>query len=227
MLRIDILTIFPEMLEPFAKEGLLFKAQKKKLLKINIHNLRKWAAGKHKAIDDKPFGGGLGMVFKIEPIFKAIMALKKFKAGQKLKNPKSKTILFTPRGKKFDQKMANRFAKLDQLILICGRYEGVDERVAKYLADEEVSIGDYVLMGGEAAAMAVVETVSRLLPGVIGKPGFLKERSLKNNFIEYPEYSRPEIFEPEKGKKWRVPKVLLSGDHKKINQWKQKRRKII
>jgi tRNA (guanine37-N1)-methyltransferase len=224
MLKFDILTIFPELFEPFSKESLLKRAQQKKLLKIQAHDLRKWATDKHRSVDDKPFGGGLGMVAKVEPIFRAISTLAKFK------NQKSKVILFTPRGKKFTQKMAYEFSRLDQLIMICGRYEGVDERVAKHIADVELSIGDYVLMGGELPTMTVIETVSRLIPGVVGKPAFLKERlgkGRKKGFLEYPQYTRPEIFKPKKKVTWRVPKVLLSGNHKKIEKWKKEQGKII
>ena len=154
------------------------------------------------------------MVIKVEPVYKAVKALKK---------KKTKIVLFTPRGKKFNQKMAYRLSKLTHLILICGRYEGVDERVAKYLADEEISIGDYDLMGGELPAMVVIETISRLIPGVLGKPLLLKERiTKKKGFIEYPQYTRPEEF-----KNWQVPKVLLSGNHKKIEEWREKHGKII
>lgn len=228
MIRFDVITIFPELFEAFANESLLKRAQQKKLLKIQTHDLRVWAKDKHKKVDDKPFGGGLGMVFKIEPIFKAVQSLK-------TRNRKLKTtvILFTPRGKKFTQQKAEELAKNKHLILICGRYEGIDERVAKYVAQEELSIGDYVLMGGEVPAMAVIETVARLIPGVVGKPEFLKERRLgakkgqKQGFLEYPQYTRPEAFSPRKGVLWKVPKVLLSGDHKKIGEWKQKHGRVI
>ena len=234
MITFDILTIFPELFEPFKKESLLFKGAKKKLLRIQAHNLRQWTKDKHKAVDDKPFGGGLGMVMKIEPVYRAVQKLKK-------KGKKSKVILFTPRGKKFNQTMAHDFSKQSQLIFICGRYEGVDERVAKKIADIELSMGDYVLMGGEVPAMAVIETVSRLIPGVIGKPQFLKERLGKGRekgFLEYPQYTRPEIFavpaEAQKAKAgakrkkyWRVPKVLVSGNHKKIAEWMAKHGRMI
>ncbi len=216
-MRFDIVTIFPKLFEPFVKESLLVRAQKNKLLKIEVHNLRNFTTDKHKKVDDKPFGGGLGMVMKVEPVFKAVQLLKT--KNYKLK---TKVILFTPRGKKFTQKMAHEFSKCGQLIFICGRYEGVDERVAEYIADEEISIGDYVLMGGEIPAMAVIETVSRLIPGVVGKPEFLKDRQSKSAFIEYPQYTRPEVF-----KKWEVPKILLSGDHKKIAEWKAQHGKTI
>lgn len=228
MIRFDVITIFPELFEAFSNESLLKRAQQKKLLKIQTHDLRTWAKDKHKKVDEKPFGGGLGMVFKIEPIFKAIRSLK-------AKNQKLKTtvILFTPRGKKFTQQKAEELARNKHLILICGRYEGVDERVAKNIADVELSIGDYVLMGGEVPAMAVIETIARLIPGVVGKPEFLKERRLgakkgqKRGFLEYPQYTRPEAFSPKKGTVWKVPQVLLSGDHKKIGEWKQKHGRVI
>jgi len=215
MIRFDIITIFPDIFSSYFKESLISRAQKKKLIKINAHDLRKYTKDKHKTADDKPFGGGLGMVMKIEPIYNAVKKIKQ--------NKKSKIILFSPRGKKFNQKMAYQFSKLDQLILICGRYEGVDERVAKHVADIEVSIGDYDLMGGELPAMITVETISRLIPGVLGKKEFLKERVTKEKgFIEYAQYTRPEVFN-----KWKVPKVLISGDHKKIKEWRKKHSKII
>src|SRR3990167_5703424 len=215
MMKFDIITIFPEMFKSYLGESLIARAQKKKLIKINLHNLRKWTTDSHKTVDDRPFGGGLGMVLKVEPIYKAVNALK-------IRNPKfeirnSKVILFTPRGKKFDQKLAYKLSKLDQIIFICGRYEGVDERVAQKIADMEISIGDYDLMGGELPAMVAVETISRLIPGVLGKEQLLKERITKSGgFIEYAQYTRPEVFSPVKNKKWKVPPVLLSGDHKKI-----------
>ncbi len=218
----DIITLFPEIFETYLKQSLIGKAQKNKIVKINVLNLRDFTSDKHKTVDDKAFGGGRGMVLKVEPIYKAIKALKKKKQN------KTKVVLFTPRGKKFNQKMATRFSKLDKLILISGRYEGVDERIAKHIVDEEVSIGDYVLMGGELPALVLIETVSRLIPRVIGKPRLLKERITKEKgFIEYPQYTRPEVFSPKKGVSWKIPKVLLSGDHKKIEHWRKKNSKII
>ncbi len=220
MLKFDIITIFPEIFDSYLKESFIKKAQVKGLIKINIHNLRKWTKDKHKTVDDRPFGGGLGMVLKVEPIYKAVKDIKKKK--------KAKVILFTPRGKKFNQQIAYKFSKLDQIIMICGRYEGIDERVAKHVADVELSIGDYDLMGGELPAMVAMETVARLIPKVLGKPQLLKERITKEKgFIEYPQYTRPEVFSPKKGVKWKAPKVLLSGDHKKIAQWRKKQAKII
>lgn len=222
MITFDIITIFPEIFDSYLKESFIKKAREKKLIKINIHNLRDWAFDRHRSVDDRPFGGGLGMVLKVEPIFKAIKDL------QKSKNKKSKTILFTPRGKKFNQKTAYSLSKLNRIIMICGRYEGVDERVAKHIADLELSIGDYDLMGGELPAMVIMETISRLIPGVLGKPQFLKERITKEKgFIEYPQYTRPESFSFQKGKSWKVPKVLVSGNHKEIEKWREKKGKVI
>jgi len=214
-MQFDIITIFPNFFDNFLNEAILSRALKRGVIKINIHNLRKWASDRHQTVDDKPFGGGVGMVLKIEPIYKAVKRIK-----SKITNRKSKIILFSPRGKKFDQKMAKRFSKLNQLIIICGRYEGVDERVAEHLADEVISTGDYVLSGGEVPAMVVIEAVSRLIPGVVGK----KESAEK---FDHAQYTRPEVFIPKskfvnrKSGSWRVPKVLLSGNHKKIAEWRK------
>ena len=224
MIKFDIITIFPEIFDSYFRESIISRAQKKGLIKVKIHNLRKWTRDPHRTVDDRPFGGGTGMVMKVEPIFKAVKSLKK---------KKTKVILFTPRGKKFNQKMAYKFSRMDHLILISGRYEGVDERVAKYVADEEISIGDYVLMGGELPAMVMIETIARLIPGVLGKSQLLKERVTKEKgFIEYPQYTRPPKFFPKKLRRarpevWGVPKVLLSGNHKKIAEWRKKHSKVI
>ena len=222
MLKFDVITIFPPIFDSYLKESFIKKAQDKKLIKINIHNLRDWADAPHQKVDDRPYGGGLGMVLKLEPIYKAVQDIKKKNKG------KTKVILFTPRGKKFTQKKASELSQYDNLIMICGRYEGVDERVAKYLADEKISIGNYDLMGGELPAMIVIETISRLIPNVLGKPEFLKERMTANGgFKEYPQYTRPEVFAPKKGETWKVPSVLISGHQKKIADWKEKRGKVI
>lgn len=214
MIKFDVITIFPGIFASYLGESLIARAIKKRLVKINVHNLRKWTTDRRQTVDGRPFGGGLGMVMQIEPIYKAV---------KKIKKSKSKVILFTPRGEKFTQKMATKLAKLDQIIFICGRYEGVDERVAEKIADIKLSVGDYDLMGGELPAMVCIEAISRLVPKVIGKEELLKERVTKaGGFIEYAQYTRPEIY-----KGWRVPKVLLTGDHKKIDQWKQKHCKVI
>lgn len=240
-MKIDIITIFPEIFDFYLKQSLLLKAQKKGILKIKAHNLRDFTKERHKTVDDKPFGGGRGMVLKAEPLLKAITALSKLKVqSAKSKVAKRKLILFTPRGKKFTQKMATKWSKLDQLILICGRYEAIDERINK-IVDEKISLGDYVLMGGELPALAVVEAVGRLLPGVVGNSeSLIGERITKSGgFVEYPQYTRPEVFcidkkvracppnSSAKQKCWRVPKVLLSGNHKEIEAWRAKHSKII
>lgn len=221
MIKFDVITIFPKIFDSYLNESLIARAQKKKFIKINLHNLRKWTNDNHQTVDGRPFGGGLGMVLKVEPIYKAIKKIKN-------KKLKSKIILFTPRGEKFNQKLAYKLSKLDQVIFICGRYEGVDQRVAEKIADMEISIGDYDLMGGELPAMICIESISRLVPGVIAKKELLKERISKSGgFLEYAQYTRPEIFSPEKNKKWKVPKVLLSGNHKEIEKWKKEHGKII
>jgi len=220
MLKFDVITIFPEMFDSYLKESLISRAQKKKFIKVNLHNLRKWTTDNHQTVDDRPFGGGLGMVLKVEPIYRAVKQIKKSK--------KAKVILFTPRGEKFNQQTAYKLSKMDQVIFICGRYEGVDERVAEKIADMEVSIGDYDLMGGELPAMICIESISRLVPGVLGKPQLLKERISKTGgFLEYAQYTRPEIFITKDKKKWKVPPVLLSGNHKNIDEWKKTHGKVI
>lgn len=230
-MKFEILTIFPHIFDSFLKESFIKKAQEKGLIKIQIHNLRDFATDKRKTVDDRPYGGGYGMVFKIEPIFRALSKLVKFKVGKrkiKILEKGTKIILFTPRGKLLNQKTIFRLSKYKRLILICGRYEGVDERVAKHLSNFQISIGNYDLMGGELPAMVLIEAICRLIPGVLGKPTFLKERMRKNgSFIEYPQYTRPEVFSPKKGVIWRVPKVLLSGNHQKIKEWREKFQKII
>jgi len=223
MIRFDIITIFPKIFDSYLQESLIKKAQEKKKIVVKIHNLRDFTKDKRKTVDERPFGGGLGMVMKVEPIYRAVSSLK-----SKNKKQKAKIILFTPRGKKFNQQLVHKLSKLDRIIMICGRYEGVDERVAKYIADLELSIGDYDLMGGELAALVVIETIARLIPGVVGKTDFLKQRIAPNKgFFEYPQYTQPAVFEPKPGVKWHVPKILLSGHHQKIEEWRKKHGKII
>ena len=227
-MKFDIITIFPDLFKGFVSESLLARAQKKKLIKINLHNLRKWTDDKHKTVDGRPYGGGAGMVLKVEPIYKAVKAVK-------AKKGKTRVILLSAKGKTFDQKKAQQLSKDDQIIFICGRYEGVDERVAKYLADEEISIGNYVLFGGEVPAMVLIEAISRLIPGVVAKEESVKNESfsISNRKLEtgnwklmkeHPHYTRPEVFKLGK-KKLRVPPVLLSGDHENIEEWRKKNSK--
>jgi len=203
-MKIDILTLFPKLFESVFSESLIDRAQNKKIAAITIHNLRDWSIDKYKTVDDKPFGGGPGMVMKVDVVDRALQSLP---AGYK--------ILLTPQGQVFNQKIAQKLSSYKNLILICGHYEGYDERIRE-LIDEEISIGDYVLTGGEIPAMVIVDTIVRLLPGVVGKAASLTEESFSAGQLEYPQYTRPENYQ---GKT--VPPVLLSGNHKKIKQWRQ------
>ena len=215
-MEIDIITLFPKMfLGPF-EESIVKRAQTKGLVKIKVHDLRKWAVDKRGTVDDKPYGGGVGMVLMIEPLVKAI---------EEIKREKSKIILLSPRGKVWKQELAQEYSLLDHIILICGHYEGVDERINEFI-DEEISIGDFVLTGGEIPAMVLVDCIVRLIPGVLEKPEATqfesfsnpKVQSTKYKILEYPQYTRPENFRGLK-----VPEILLSGDHKKISEWRQKK----
>ncbi|MDP3042567.1 MAG: tRNA (guanosine(37)-N1)-methyltransferase TrmD [Candidatus Omnitrophota bacterium] len=209
-MRIDIISIFPKMFSAVLDESMVKRAQLKGKVKIFTHDLRDYTLDKHRKVDDRPFGGGSGMVLQVEPIFRAVQAIKK-----KIKG-KAKVILLCPQGKRLNQAYAKKLSGCRNLILICGHYEGIDERVRQYLADEEVSIGDYVLTGGELAAMVLVDSLVRLLPGVLGDKNSLNFESFEGNLLEYPQYSRPAKF-----KNWPVPEVLVSGDHRKINAWRK------
>ena len=217
MTNFHIITIFPEALESYFDCSILKRAREKKLIKIKFHNPRDFAKDKHRTTDDKPFGGGPGMVMKVEPLARTIESIIKEKKNLNPQN--TKIILFSPAGKQFTQKLAKNFAKkYDNIILVCGRYEGVDERVRKIFKAQEISIGPYVLTGGELPAAVVVDAVARHIPGVLGKKESLEEE----RGIGIPVYTRPEVFE-HKGKKYRVPKALMSGHHKKIEEWRAKR----
>jgi tRNA (guanine37-N1)-methyltransferase len=219
-LQLDILTIFPEACAPYLDASILGRAQKAKLLDVHLHQLRTWTHDRHKTVDDKPFGGGPGMVMKVAPFHEALAALGlRSKTGKRTaKASKARVILTSAKGKLFTQKDARRLSKYDRLVFLCGRYEGVDERVAKKLADEEISMGPYVMTGGELAALAMADAIARLRPGVLGKQASLAEESWSDGQTrEYPQYTRPEAY-----LKWKVPPVLLSGDHKKIAEWRKK-----
>jgi tRNA (guanine37-N1)-methyltransferase len=229
-MNFQIITIFPEILDSYFKEGMIGRALKKKIIKIKAHNLRKWTTDNHKTVDDSPYGGGAGMVMKAEPIIKALRALKlKIKnaclSGRqtKLKIKKNnKIILLSAKGKKWTQKMAREYSKLDNIIFVCGRYEGVDERVLNFI-DEEISIGDYVLTGGELGAAVIIDSITRLLPGVLGnKESAIFESHSEDGVLEYPQYTRPEILTVNK-KNYKVPEVLLSGNHSEIAEWRKKK----
>lgn len=245
----NVLTIFPGMFQGFLGETMMKRAIEAGVVGVNLVDIRDFATDKHRTTDDTPYGGGPGMVMRVEPIFNALQALKesgisKLESGKRRPNskfpvkargprgfsgqiPNSRIVLLSPRGRPFDQRAAEEYAKLEILTLICGRYEGVDQRVADHLADEELSIGPYVLSGGEVAAMVVMEAVARLVPGFLGNPESLKEESFglpatsyQLQVVEYPQYTKPEDFLG-----WKVPEVLLSGDHKKIADWRKKHAK--
>ncbi len=222
MITFHIITLFPEAIEDYLHASILGRAEKEKIIKFDLVNLRKFGLGLHKKVDDRPFGGGPGMVLKIEPIIAAVGSILNPKSKilnpkqiriSKSKKRKTRIILFSTRGRVFTQKEAKRLSRYSDLVFICGRYEGVDERVAKHIADEELSLGDFVLAGGELPALVATEAVSRHLKGVLGK-----YESLEDIKGFYPVYTRPEKFG-----RWKVPKVLLGGNHKKIAEWRRKR----
>lgn len=216
-MKIDILTLFPEMfIGPF-DHSIVKRAQEKGKVGIKLHPLRQWTKDRHKTVDDRPFGGGVGLVLMVEPIFKALGDLKK---------KESQTVLLSPQGKPFNQDKAIRLSKEKHLILICGHYEGVDERIREHLIDEEVSLGDFVLTGGEIPVMAITDALVRLIPGVLEKQEAIQNESFSRfkvggkdkQLLEYPQYTRPAKFNH-----WSVPKILLSGNHQEIDAWRQKK----
>jgi tRNA (guanine37-N1)-methyltransferase len=219
-MRFDVLTIFPDIIYKYCEDSILWRAQKNKKIQIRAIDFRDFADDKHNRVDDKMFGGGPGMLLKVGPIYRCLENLGVVKDGRKINNKKTKIILLDPAGKKFNQKMAEKFSKLDRIIFICGRYEGFDERVKKFV-DEKISIGEYVLAGGELPALTILESTARLLPGVLGNLESLSSetfnRNLKNK-KDFPQYTRPDNFLG-----LRVPKILLSGDHKKISKWRSKK----
>jgi len=204
--RIDILTIFPEYFSGILKASLIGKGIEAGKIDIRLHQLRDWATDKHHTVDDTPYGGGHGMVMKIEPLVAAI---------EEIAGPKAIKLLLAARGESFTQKKAATLASADQILLICGRYEGVDERLGAYI-DGQIAIGDYVLNGGEAGAAVVIDAVTRLVPGIIGNPGSLETESFNQALLEHPQYTRPEVF-----RDLEVPSILLSGNHAAIEKWRQ------
>ena len=207
-MRIDILTLFPGMFEGVLEESMIKRARKKGKVDIRVYNLRDWADDKHGKVDDKPFGGGPGMVIKPQPLFDAV---------EDLKTRSSRVILMTPQGKRLDQPLARNLSKHKHIIIVCGHYEGIDERFRNKLVTDEISLGDFVLTGGEIPAMALVDCVVRLVPGVVGDKDSLEFESFAAGLLEYPQYTRPADFRGLK-----VPAVLLSGDHNKIDEWRRK-----
>jgi tRNA (guanine37-N1)-methyltransferase len=206
--RINVLTIFPEFFTSPLETSLVGKALADGVLDVALHDLREHGKGVHRQVDDAPFGGGAGMVMMIEPIADALEPL-----------TDTHRVLLTPAGKPLDQETLDRWATTDEITLVCGRYEGIDERVAEHLIDEEISIGDYVLLGGEVGALAIIEGVTRLLPGVVGNPDSVQAESFRDGMLEEPQYTRPAEYHG-----WSVPEVLLSGDHGKVAEWRREQR---
>lgn len=218
MIRFEVFTLFPDIFSPYLESSILHRAQERELVQVNLHNIREWTSDRHHVTDDLPYGGGGGMVMKPEPIFRAVESV--------LGTPPScPLILLTPQGRRFDQRVAAELANIDnganvppdhRLALLCGRYEGVDERVRQHLVTDEISIGDYVLTGGELAALVVIDAVTRLVPGALGDPVGAQQDSHASGLLEHPHYTRPPEF-----RGWRVPEVLLSGDHARVARWRR------
>ncbi len=211
-MKIDILTLFPEICRAPLSESMMKRAQENKIVDLRIHNLRDWTTDKHHIVDDAPFGGGQGMVMKPEPIFAAVEELQR----SAIKNQKSKIILMSPGGRRLDQKLATELSQESHLIVICGHYEGVDHRVIEHIVDLEISIGDYVLTNGAIAAVVLVDAVARLLPGVLGHEQSAHDDSFSAGLLEAPQYTRPAEF-----RGWKIPEVLLSGNHAEIAKWRK------
>lgn len=218
-MKFNILTLFPDLIHDYAQASILGRGQKNGQIEIMAHNFRDFTLDKQHHVDDKPYGGGAGMVLQVEPIYRCLENLGLVKGGKKIKQSKTKIIIMDPDGKKFDQNIAKQFSSLENLVIICGRYEGFDERIYKFV-DEKISVGDYVLAGGELPALTITEATARLIPGVLGNQESLTEETFVEGVMEYPQYTRPENFMGLK-----VPTVLLSGDHKKIGEWRKKNTK--
>lgn len=215
-MQFDIVTIFPDMFSSYFSDSILKRAQDMRIIDIRVHDLRQWTADVHRTVDDAPYGGGAGMVMKVEPLYQALSDLHALKGMQS----NGKTVLFSAGGKRFTQEKVRHYSALDRLVMVCGRYEGVDQRVADYCVDEVVSVGPYVLTGGELPAMIVTDAVTRLLPGVLGNEMSSQDESFSvEDITEYPHYTRPESFHD-----WNVPDVLLSGDHGAIARWRDARK---
>lgn len=215
-MRFDIFTLFPEVCAPYVQESILKRAQAAGLVDVRLHNIRDYAPGKHQVTDDEPYGGGGGMVMKPEPVFNAVESVLGIGASGAEPSTPTPVILLTPQGRTFNQAIAYELAKHERIALVCGRYEGFDERIREHLASDELSIGDYVLTGGELAALIVVDAVARLLPGVLGDPTGAEDDSFAMGLLEYPHYTRPAEY-----RGWRVPDILVSGDHAKVARWRR------
>lgn len=213
-MRIDVVTIFPKMFDAVLGESIIKRAQKKGVVEIDIIDLRSFSKDKHRKVDGKPFGGGPGMVMNAEPFFEAVNYIRRKTKGRRLK---TRIILMSPKGRTFDHRLAKKISAYEHIILLCGHYEGIDERIRQHLIDEEISVGDFVLTGGELPAMMIIDAVTRLLPGALGNEDSSESESFSKGMLEYPQYTRPANY---KGMK--VPETLLSGDHEKIKEWRRK-----
>ena len=224
-MQFDIITIFPNVLNSYYKESIIGRALCKRIIKIKYHNLRDFTDDKHKTVDDSPYGGGPGMILKVEPIIKAIKSIKRKKTSRQARGRKIKVVMLDPKGKLYNQKTAARFSKLDQIIFVNGYYEGIDARVDRFI-DEKISMGEFILSNSELAIAMIIDSTMRLLKGVLGNEDSLKIESFKDNFVEYPQYTRP--VQVKLGQKiYKVPKILLSGNHAEIEKWRKKHRKKV
>ncbi|MHB8087713.1 MAG: tRNA (guanosine(37)-N1)-methyltransferase TrmD [Anaerolineaceae bacterium] len=208
-MRFDVFSLFPQVIQPYIDSSMLQRARENQLIEVNLHNIRDWTTDKHHVTDDMPYGGGGGMVMKAQPIFDAVESV----LGAP---PACPLILMTPQGRPFSTAIAKELAALPHIAILCGRYEGIDERVREHLVTDQISVGDYVLTGGELPAMIIIDAVSRFLPGVLGDPTGAEDDSFSNGLLEYPHYTRPEVF-----REWGVPPVLLSGNHAEIARWRK------
>jgi len=215
MFKFDIVTIFPKIIEEYINTGIVRIAREKGLIQIDVHDLRQWTDDNHKTVDDTPYGGGPGMIMKLEPIYKALKDLKK---------ENTIVAITTPKGEKLIQKKLVEFSRTDDLhmIILCGRYEGFDQRIHDHLVDYEFSVGEYILSGGELPALTLVDGIARLIPGVLGNEQSLDDETFNDDMLEYPQYTKPEVFN-----NWKVPEVLLSGNHKKIKDFRKKNKKMV
>ena len=212
-IRFDVLTIFPAMFESPFEQSVMARARTAGLIDVQTHDLRQWAHDRHKTVDDAPFGGGAGMVMKPEPIFEAIEAI------QPMAEPPAKVVFMSPLGRPLTRALVDELAEIPRMLIICGRYEGIDERVREHIVDIEVSIGDFVVSGGELPAMVVIDAVARRIPGVLGSEASLSEESFDDGLLEYPQYTRPPVY-----REWEVPPILLSGNHAEVDKWRRRQR---
>lgn len=234
-MKIDVITIFPQMYSGILRESILGRAQKHGILSINVHDLRDFSEAPKRQLDDRPFGGGAGMVMMIDPVYRALRAVGYDGDSNSKKQRKPKIIVMSARGRQFDQKLAKELSKEKHLVFVAPHYEGIDQRVIDHFADYEICIGPYILTGGELPSLLVIDATARLIPGVVGKSESVEMESFAKisvdgktcSVLEYPQYTRPEVFETDDGKKLKVPEVLVSGDHQRIREWRVRNMKCL